>query len=244
MARDAPRLRQAQLGHESCEPEDRIMVCKALTLLWGENVSGFRTHAALILGFAGLTALAAPSAHADIVHSVRFRAEAQIIVWGEEISHDAAPIAARMQLASHNAAPDFTAPIVQTGYLVPVRPDLKSLHQTGQSRASFYVASNVAYGIRAEITRHASDQTALQHIPFLFRVSGAGAKAYAPKPGAVIQAAQTLADLAHPKIVFQSAQRTAQKPGTIAEQSVHFTANWGQAAHAEPTEITFTVFVP
>lgn len=213
-------------------------------------MSAFRTCLALAALLGLVIASPGGAAKADIVHKVRFQADAQIILWGQDTQHaearlyDKLPAPQRMRLA----VPARWAPIIVTGQLIaphqtsgtPAYP----IEQNGLSAASFYIASNAPYGIRAEITGASLPTHEMKDISFHFGVSHVGKSAYAPQSMPLTQSIVSLNDLRRPAIIFQSSRRTAARPGTLAEQSVQFAAYWGQTQQGEAIDITFTLFVP
>jgi hypothetical protein len=138
--------------------------------------------------------------------------------------------------------------------------------------SSFYVASNVAFGIDGQATADTTDgDFDLNNIGFEMSVTDAGTdgsitfggSAQFPHSGGAdsgFDALTTLADMATATSVFRGDQRTAASSGTIAAQSVRFDAtytlgNWdgtnftpgydlSAGAGEIEASVTYTVFVP
>lgn len=193
-----------------------------------------------------VAALPQPGAEADIVQRVHFKADAKIIVWGESEQHQIAANYTQTAPKLHQTAHRLHAPIVQTGLLIPAH--IQSLSSTPlethpTSQANFNVASNTGFIIKAELKRHTANRPQLQNVPFSFELQNIGAKATAPASGETGNATN-LADLAKPTIIYQSPMATAAQPGSIADQSLAFHAQWGRPVSDDPIDITFTVFRP
>lgn len=198
-------------------------------------------HKAKQLFFAFLV-MCVPVAHADITHRVAFKASPQIIVWGGDVS-DVAPTP-RLQSANFDASvPSAPLPFVPAGLLVPATDTLEAFETRGARQASFNVASNTAFAIKAELAKPAPYQAHLEALSFDFELTHIGKAASAPTDG-MTHAVETLADLTQPKIVYQSPSRTAARSGSLADQSLAFEATWDQPTMGGPIDITFTAFVP
>lgn len=213
-------------------------------------VSAFRTCLSRVTLLALVAALPGSLATADIIHKVRFKADAQIILWGQDIQQSEAqlyeqPPAPQPALLAAAAGRN---PVIVTGRLIPLHQisntPAYAIEQNGLSSASFYIASNTPYGIRAEITQPSPPLHELKNTAFQFGVSHVGKSAYQPESSPLAHEVKSLDSLIRPAIIFQSSRRTAARPGSLAEQSVRFAANWEQSRQGEAIDITFTVFVP
>lgn len=204
----------------------------------------------LLLAVTSVAALPLLEARADIVHTVHFKTEARIIVWGETQRHQTATnadtIAPKMQQTAykrHQTAHALRLPLVQTGHLLPIRIDASPLEVQTSSEARFHVASNTGFAIKAELSSPLQSLQSLQDTPFTFALSDRGSKAVAPAAGETGYATH-LGDLITPTIIYRSPMATAARAGSIRDQSLAFHAQWGQSDRSGPIDITFTVFQP
>lgn len=204
----------------------------------------------LLLAVMSVAALPHSEAGADIVHTVHFKTEAKIIVWGETQRHQIAtntdsiaPRTRQTAFKRHQTAHAIHLPLVQTGHLLPIRANAIPLDPQASSEARFHVASNTGFAIKAELSHPPKGLSSLQNTPFTFAMDSIGSHASAPAQGETGQATH-LADLIHPVIVYQAPQATAARPGPISAQSLAFHARWGQPVEVGPIDITFTVFRP
>jgi len=130
--------------------------------------------------------------------------------------------------------------------------------------SSFYVASNTAFNIDADVSNVVEEGFTLEDVGYSLAVTesgddglafGGAAQFPAGTATAGVAAAPTLAavrDLTLP--LFVGTQRTAEAPGSIAEQSVRFDATYtlggaagydlSQGAGEVSARVTYTVFVP
>ena len=133
------------------------------------------------------------------------------------------------------------------------------LHASAQGETSFYVASNTAFNIDAELAGNVTLPTeTLEKLSFNMTASlesgplrATGGKAQYPHSGGakggINPSINTLGDLRHRTTVFTGNQRTAVRTGTIAEQSIMFSVTYDSLNTPLPTnspDIIFTVFVP
>lgn len=161
----------------------------------------------------------APTASADVVHSVRFQTGPQIMTWGD-VNRAETPALAP---AAYQALP------VMTGRLVPASFGESTV--SGKSKAQFAVATNTAFKVRAEIVGHANlTMSELQSTMVELKLDRAGANADAALAAQPSQT-MTLAALLRDPVIFQSARRTAAKAGTPRSQAVSFVAKWQGATH-------------
>ncbi len=213
-------------------------------------VSAFRTCLIRAALFGLMAVLPGGAATADISHKVRFQADAQIILWGQNAQHTEENLYDRLPASQplRFAGAAHWNPVIVTGQILSVDQGSNARHyplrQDGLSAASFHIASNAPYGIRAEITGAPPPAHDIKDSPFQFGISRVGKSAYAPQGMPLTQPIVSLNDLRRPAIVFQSSRRTAARPGTLAEQSVQFAAHWGSTRQGDTIDITFTVFVP
>ena len=224
-----------------------------------------------LFGLALLSTALALWAGASISHNPTFKIDGLVIVWqGEDGSIASTPPQAS---AGHTTtlSTDFNtvssalspAPVV-TGSLLPIShaagdADTHALHAPAHGRTSFYVASNTAFNIDAELSGAlAFSAETLKTLSFDMFASldsdalpGTALKAQYPHSGGsrggINPDIKTLEDLRQRTTVFAGNQRTAAAPGTIAEQSVKFTVKYGNLKTPPPANmpsVTFTVFVP
>jgi len=204
-------------------------------------------------------------ANASIVDNPKFKVDGVVIVWhGESGAIAATPPTAKIGPAITHSTAINSSPAVITGTLLPItantpRAQAFPLHAPAQGETSFYVASNTAFNIDAELAGHvALPPETLDTLSFNMTASlqggplpATGHKAQFPHSGGakggINPAITTLGDLRQRTTVFAGNQRTAAQPGTIAEQSVMFSVAYGNPKAPLPNnspDIIFTVFVP
>jgi len=210
-------------------------------------------------------------AEASIVHSPKFKIDGLVIVWqGEDGAIASTPPKANagrtatLSTTFSTPSPPLSPGPVVTGTLLPVShasedTETHALHAPAQGDTSFYVASNTAFNIDAELSGATTlSAETLETLSFDMAASldggalpGTGRKAQYPHSGGsrggINPNIKTLEDLRQRTTVFTGNQRTAVKPGTIAEQSVKFTVKYGSLDVPPPANmpsVTFTVFVP
>lgn len=197
------------------------------------------------------------SANASIVHRPHFKVDGMVIVWGGTSAHIAnGPANARAGQAVEITP---TAPVI-TATLIALAPPQIPLRQTS---SRFFVASNTAFSIDAELTNAAElDPELLKNtrVAMAFSLTdtdnpAVGSKAQYPHSagpdGGLNLNVQTLADLQRRTTIFSGNQRTARTPGSIAEQSVQFelreippTTTSADGTLVTSSVVTFTVYIP
>lgn len=213
-----------------------------------------------LIGILLIGLLLAPWGQASIVHSPAFKVDGIVIVWGGgEVmtGGQSAHIGTRL---SHNHTLEQPSLPLITGTLLPLEhASLIPLEVPAWGQTSFYVASNTAFQIDAELAAPAAlPLDVLETLPFNMRVALAGQgpletgqmAQYPHSGGAQLGFSpdiKSLADLHQRVNVFSGNQRTAARPGTIAQQSVEFIVEYGGTHAPSPQHapsIIFTVFVP
>ena len=203
-------------------------------------------------------------AQAHITDKPRFKVNGVVIVWsgGEGDIQARTPIAnaGKSVTSQSQTSTDFPAHIVQTIALENTPSQtVHALDQEATASKSFFVASNTAFNIDAELTNsNAFPPSALTAMPFKLSVSTQGdgpvrfgTKAQLPHSAGADSGMdrnlKTLADIQTRRTIFRGNQKTAARVGTISEQSVKFTMQHASApatSNAEKAQITLTVFVP
>lgn len=198
--------------------------------------------------------LVSPAARASVSNKPHFKVEGQVIVWGTQGSSSGQIGREVKTMPFPHAQPLSVVPAL-TGTLEPLsQPDLFALDHR---QRSFYVASNTAFAIDAELTGHSGmtiDELASTQVDLSVSLGQSAQYPHAAGPrGGIHPDIRTLADLAVRTRVFTGNQRTAARAGTIAQQSVQFDLILTETVRkpsklAETTskasEIVFTVFVP
>lgn len=198
---------------------------------------------------------------ASITHKPHFKVEGVVIVWGGT----SGSVSTQMPDAQAGQSVEFTAQLpVITGNLTPV-----SANRDGAARPlietsnHFFVASNTAFSVDAELTNSATLRAVtFEDINLTIKtyLSDAdhptlGTRAQYPhsagSSGGVAPGVQTLADIRTRTTIFRGNQRTAAEPGTIKEQSIKFEMTYEMSKIERPGNIiaahsvvTYTVFVP
>ena len=199
-------------------------------------------------------------AEAGITDHPRFKVDGIVIVW----SSDSDQIQAQSPKAAIGNAVrlDTVTTPVTTGILIPTQNptvDLIALNERADGETSFFIASNTAFNIDAEIIASGGLRKAdLENMSFRMKIDKQGTvplafgqKAQFPHSsgatGGLAFDITTLADLQDRKTVFTGNQRTARSSGTIVEQSVRFTALY-QSEFSEQSaklpNVVYIVFVP
>ena len=190
---------------------------------------------------------------ASIVDTPKFEIKGLVIVWVGETSE----IQATAPTAKIGSSINVTsAARVQTASLRPIAPIGEVvLNRVSSASSTFYVASNTAFNIDAELEASETFPAATRastsfelsvdrqgHGPLSF-----GSHAQLPhSQGAhagIAADVKTLNDITSRRTVFTGDQRTAARPGSIAEQSVRFTTHLENSA-ASQANILLTVYVP
>ena len=212
-----------------------------------------RALSLIIIGF-----LSAFSAAADIVDRPSFKVTGVVIVWnGSPEGVQSTPQIARAGTAVQTRL-DYKP--VQTALLTPHPPvNTVPLNAKSANAKSFYVASNTAFNIDAELTdAHKYSAETLKSASFTLSLQengtdnlAYGSKAQPPHSGGTmsgfVQKIVNLAEIQTRRTVFQGNQKTARSPGTISEQSVKFSVDYQKpTGRLTPplANITFTVYVP
>lgn len=203
-----------------------------------------------------------PKANAISVDNPHFKIDGLVIVWGaSKQSGDKAQIGPRLTLTrTPQVQPSLSTLPPITGQLTPL--PAKDLAPLDDRQQHFYVASNTAFSIDAELVTE-TDQTAplLDNTQFSLSVSlgdgDIGQSAQYPHTGGarggMATHVRTLADLTTSTRVFTGNQRTAARTGTIRQQSVRFDMTLMQTVSVDSSpslaarpapEILFTIFVP
>jgi len=130
--------------------------------------------------------------------------------------------------------------------------------------SSFYVASNTAFNINAVATAVTEDGFTLADVGYSLSVTESGDDGLAfgedaqfpggSATGGIDASINTLAAMTGAAPVFVGTQRTAETPGSIADQSVRFDATYtlggaagydlSQGAGEVEADVVYTVFVP
>lgn len=219
-----------------------------------------------LFGMILLSAHLTLSANASIIDNPKFKVDGIVIVWqGESGTIASAPPTANIGPAiSLSPAINSGPAAVITGTLLPLTENTPHtqafpLHAPAQGETSFYVASNTAFNIDAELAGKVTlPRQTLETLSFSMTasleggpLSGTGHKAQYPHSGGakggINPSIKTLGDLRQRTTVFTGNQRTAAKPGTIAEQSVMFSVTYDSLNAPLPPnspDVIFTVFVP
>ena len=203
----------------------------------------------------------AAGAQANVTDTPHFKVDGVVIVWSAAGNGvQANRPTAHTGLAVHlETATDLTV----TGTLValgnPQADPLVPLKDPADGQTSFFVASNTAFNIEADIIGDAQlPVQQLENISFQMTIDRQGSspmafgqKAQFPHTGGATGGLatniETLADLRKTRTLFTGNQRTARSSGTIAEQSVRFTAHYSSktARTSSPLpNVIYTVFVP
>ncbi len=168
---------------------------------------------------------------AETIHQIKMSQAPKVIVWhgmGGPITGDLVEVSANFVATA--VAPTY----VQTGILDPIETGFDGA--ADKTQKTFRVASNAAFSIRAQakVVDPAADA------PFRLTLSAIGPNAQLPGARDT-QSGLMLSDLRTPQVIYQGSRRTAARRGSVASQSVEFTANWQAGPQAD---VTFTVFVP
>lgn len=203
----------------------------------------------------------AASARADVTDTPHFKVDGVVIVWsaeGDKIQAQTptANIGRSVRLETA-AQPLVTSNLVGLSH---TRPEtLVPLNAPAEGQTSFFVASNTAFNIEADIVG-AAQLSARQLANIAFRMTierqGSGPVAFGQKAqfphsggatGGLAPNIETLADLHENRTLFTGDQRTARSSGSIVEQSVRFTAFYSSKTAVESTQlpsVTYTIFAP
>lgn len=215
----------------------------------------------LILAFA--SAAFAHLSHASITANPKFKVEGLVIVWGGNSGFGQIQPSAQIGKSVRRKTPLLTPnspEIVLTGHiLTPLQHTKTPLHTLKDAGTSFYVASNTAFNIDAQLAETVPfGDNSFADIALTLQIDlqgegplPFGSKAQYPHSagpeGGLSRTVRTLADLQQNTRVFTGNQRTAAAPGTISEQSVRFkitpqSSNTATKEHIK--SIVFTVFIP
>lgn len=227
----------------------------------GNNTAEKRLHLAR-KSLAGLIAgLLTLPATASIVHTPHFKVEGMVIVWGgnaDQVTANAPKARLGKRVTTTLRMPAITGVLLPKEFPAatenpfPLAPEM-----AGQSY--FYVASNTAFSIDANLgnsgffTSDTLSQTSLSLSASLQSSENpeVGRKAQYPHSagpsGGLTAKAFKLSDLTRRTTLFRGNQRTAARPGSIAEQSVRFDMTYtssGPSVSGTLPEMVVTVFVP
>ena len=185
---------------------------------------------------------------AALIDQPRFKVNGMVVVWGGENTDDMTVelLESRHQAQNYNAQPVITGVLqsVMSGQTVVdslelgilEEPDAFTPFSKDTLESSFYVASNTAFTIRAELAKgENADQSLLQNIYRSLAVNKAGQyvggdygrsaqfphSSDSPQGGVVNDG--YLSELISQKIVFVGNQKTAKTQGSVIDQSVRFT---------------------
>lgn len=212
------------------------------------------------LAFVCLFSLAS-RVNADIIHHPHFKIDAMVIVWSGPADQLATP---RLQIRTGKSVRINTAMPVISADLIPLPTQSRydepvPLRDNLMGTTSFYVASNSAFSIDAQLSAPMGFTDAdLANLEFKMSAhlgsaqnAAIGQRAqYAHSGGENAGFAsniRSLADLRTRTTVFHGNQRTAAARGTIAQQSIRFETAYRarqNTAIAALPDIVFTVFVP
>lgn len=191
-------------------------------------------------------------AGATVVDHPHFRVDGIVIVWAGEAG-DAAPISggALGQIGQTVTTRVSAPPFMGNGELVPIGRGALVPAGPVSSERHFFVASNTAFSIDAELSSRA-DAAALDTVDFdlsthLGRGAIGGAAQYPHRGGSrggVDQSVRTLADLVARRTVFRGTRATAARRGTIMEQSVRFDVAIDAPTRKPLPDLVFSVYVP
>lgn len=198
-------------------------------------VKGFAViAAALIGGMAGV-----PPGYSNILHRIRFEVKPIVLVWRAEAPSEVTPGAPNPPQSVYLAPTDIASiDLLGSGTLVPADPSLDP-GEISVNTASpyFHVASNTAFQITARIeggSPAAISALSEAHLILSVELSSDAGPSFGssaqwphsggPQAGLLTQSIR-LSDLTTARTVFRGDRKTAARPGTVASQSVRFSAS-------------------
>ncbi len=208
-----------------------------------------------LLLIVGIGMLLTAHGHTSITHTVRFKTNGLVIVWEDAPNGTAA--SSVQAIRGRSVTLTKTVP-VHTGQIIPLPIQTAALTSHSEQqidyKVRFYVASNAAFSIDAELADPSTlDVLSLQNITLNLKTERTGtsalrygARAQYPHSdgpfGGRDRSAIPLSELVHRTSLFRGNQPTAAERGTISEQSVAFEVTYTQPAESPLRAIPDIVF--